>query len=251
MTNFIYTQASFLYQQANVVQSWSQSNAPGKLIIIVLVAFSVVAWGIMLSKWVELREGERSSERFLRTYRAEGNPISLYLKRSNFGGSHLHAIYSRSCKALGMQLSPAGADESELFIGDIGTKVYQLSAVQVEVVRNVSERNVADQALLLEKNIGLLATAVSTAPFLGLLGTVWGVMEAFSGMALTGAPTLSAVAPGISAALLTTVVALLVALPSAIGYNLLTNQIRRISVQMDNFAQEFTADIQHTYMSGE
>jgi biopolymer transport protein TolQ len=95
--------------------------------------------------------------------------------------------------------------------------------------------------------MGLLATAVSSAPFLGLLGTVWGVMDAFGGMAVKGSATLSAVAPGISAALLTTVVGLLVALPSAIGYNLLTNQIRRLTVQMDNFAQEFDSAVRRAY----
>ena len=92
--------------------------------------------------------------------------------------------------------------------------------------------------------MGFLATAVSSAPLLGLLGTVWGVMESFGGMAITGAPTLAAVAPGISGALLTTVVGLLVALPSAIGFNWITNRIRSLCVQMDNFAQEFTADVQ-------
>jgi biopolymer transport protein ExbB/TolQ len=89
---------------------------------------------------------------------------------------------------------------------------------------------------------------VSASPFLGLLGTVWGVMEAFGGMAASGSAMLSAVAPGISGALLTTVVGLLVALPSAIGYNLLTNKIRRISVQMDNFAQEFISETQNAYV---
>ena len=91
--------------------------------------------------------------------------------------------------------------------------------------------------------MGLLATAVSAAPFLGLLGTVWGVMDAFSGMADSGSAALSAVAPGISGALLTTIIGLIVALPSMIGYNLLSSKIRHIAVQMDNFSQEFVSRI--------
>jgi len=88
---------------------------------------------------------------------------------------------------------------------------------------------------------------VSTGPFLGLLGTVWGVMEAFGAMANSGSALLSAVAPGIAGALLTTVVGLLVALPSSIGYNMLTTRIRRLAVQMDNFSQEFAADVQKQF----
>jgi biopolymer transport protein TolQ len=99
--------------------------------------------------------------------------------------------------------------------------------------------------------MGLVATAASTAPFLGLLGTVWGVMEAFGGMALGGTAMLSAVAPGISGALLTTVVGLLVALPSVVGYNLLSDSIRRISVEMDNFVDELMADVERQYRDPE
>jgi biopolymer transport protein ExbB/TolQ len=83
---------------------------------------------------------------------------------------------------------------------------------------------------------------------LGLLGTVWGVMDAFAGMAESGSAALSAVAPGISGALLTTIVGLLVALPSMIGYNLLSSRIRSLSVQMDNFSQEFISAIQNAYV---
>ena len=126
--------------------------------------------------------------------------------------------------------------------------MHRLGEMQVSAVRNVAERTMADEALMLEDSMGLLATAVTAAPFLGLLGTVWGVMEAFSGMAATGSPMLSAVAPGISGALLTTVVGLLVALPSSIGYNMLSNKIRRFCVEMDNFSQELNQDVERYFL---
>ena len=93
----------------------------------------------------------------------------------------------------------------------------------------------------------MLATAVSAAPFLGLLGTVWGVMDGFGAMAQEGAANLSAVAPGISAALLTTVVGLLVARPSSIGYNWLLEQIRQQTEFIENFSQEFNSSVRRTY----
>ena len=96
--------------------------------------------------------------------------------------------------------------------------------------------------------MGYLATAVSMSPMLGLLGTVWGVMESFIAMAQKGMVNLQAIAPGIAGALLTTVIGLLVAIPSAIGYNMLASRVRTLSVQMDNFADEFMAEVQRQFV---
>ncbi|NCC53049.1 MAG: biopolymer transporter ExbB [Spartobacteria bacterium] len=182
-------------------------------------------------------------------FRKDRNPLALFLKRHRFPDSPLYQIYEQCCMTLGGELETGGVDTSELFMGAVGATHHRLKPLQVEAVRNVAERTVADQALLLESSMGYLATAVSASPFLGLLGTVWGVMDSFGGMAVSGAATLSAVAPGISGALLTTVVGLLVALPSAIGYNYLTNEIRQMCVQMDNFAQEFSSAVQRSFAS--
>ncbi|MCK5849589.1 MAG: MotA/TolQ/ExbB proton channel family protein, partial [Kiritimatiellae bacterium] len=146
-------------------------------------------------------------------------------------------------------LESRGAEPEDLFMGGVGTSQKTLSELQMSAVRNVAERELADQVLLLENNMGILATATTTAPFLGLLGTVWGVMEAFGGMASAGGSSLSEVAPGISGALLTTVVGLLVALPSAVGYNILSDIIRRVTVEMDNFSQEMVSDMERHYLS--
>jgi biopolymer transport protein TolQ len=132
-------------------------------------------------------------------------------------------------------------------MGGVSATGRGLDPYQVGAVRNAAERTLAAQVLLLENSITFLATAASTAPFLGLLGTVWGVMDAFAGMAVTGKPMLSEVAPGISGALLTTVVGLLVALPSSMGYNMLGDRVRRLSVEMDNFAQEFLSDVERHF----
>jgi biopolymer transport protein ExbB/TolQ len=118
-----------------------------------------------------------------------------------------------------------------------------LTTAQMEALRTVMEREVSDQILVLEEKIGMLATAVSVSPFFGLFGTVWGVMMAFVGVASQGRADISALAPGVSGALLTTVVGLMVAIPSLIGYNLLTSTIRKVTIYMDNFTEEFLARI--------
>src|SRR5260370_38388283 len=118
---------------------------------------------------------------------------------------------------------------------EIGEKI---SPAQMGAVNAAMERAVGETALSLESQMILLATAVSGSPFLGLLGTVWGVMDAFTGVAEAGSPNLVAMAPGVSGALITTVVALCVAIPAIFGYNFLVTSIRGNTVGMNNFAAD-------------
>ncbi len=132
---------------------------------------------------------------------------------------------------------------------DEGLSHIPLSDRQLRSVQNAAERMVADQALLLESSVGYLASAANVAPFLGLLGTVMGVMTTFGSMAGSGSALLSEVAPGIGSALMTTVVGLIVALPSSIGYNILSDRVRQLTVMMDNFAQELVGDLERVHVS--
>jgi biopolymer transport protein ExbB/TolQ len=115
-------------------------------------------------------------------------------------------------------------------------------------VRSAMEREVGEQALRLEDRMTVLATAVSGAPFLGLLGTVWGVMDTFSGIAMAGHPDIAAMAPGVSGALITTVTGLLVAIPAMFGYNFLVVTLRGLIVELDNFAAELASAFDHRYL---
>lgn len=231
---------------ADVFYAFGESTFPGKAIVVFLFVGSILAWSIMITKWLELRRATASSKRFLTSFRAQPHPVALYVQGQEYAASPLFVVYREGCRELGRELDLPEAGRPELFGGEMSPRM-RLNAAQLDGVGSVADRHVADQALLLEQHMNVLATAVSAAPFLGLLGTVWGVMDGFGGMAQEGAATLSAVAPGISAALLTTVVGLLVALPSAIGYNLLTNRIRALTVQLDNFAQEFVSSVRRCY----
>jgi len=235
---------------AAVSFAFRESALPGKIIVLVLFISSIGAWTVMVTKFAQLRRAKLASAQFLKAFRNEAEPTGLYTKRRRAPATPLSALYEAGCAALGTELSAVGVNPDDLFMGSIAAAEHRrLSTTQIESIRNAIDRTMADEALNLENNMGLLATAVSACPFLGLLGTVWGVMDAFGGMATSGAATLSAVAPGISGALLTTLVGLLVALPSAIGYNLLTARIRRLAVQMDNFAQEFSTALQQTFVT--
>lgn len=231
-----------------VTFAFNESTASGKVIVLILLGSSVAVWTVMVTKFCQLAVARAASDRFLSAFRAERMSVGLYLKKRQYPESPLYMLYETGCKAVATEFSLIGVNPNELFAGAFGEGEYRrLETHQIEAVRNVIDRTMADEALKLEDRMGVLATAVSACPFLGLLGTVWGVMSAFGGMATSGAAMLSAVAPGISGALLTTVVGLLVALPSSIGYNMLTSRIRRLSVQMDNFSQEFAAAVQQQY----
>jgi biopolymer transport protein TolQ len=234
---------------SNVMFAFGQSHISGKLICLVLLASSIFAWSIMITKLWELRRAMSESRRFLAAYRKEAHPVAVFLKRQKYANSPVWPIYERTCKALGSVLEPQGADEGELFMGGVGSIDQHLTTLQMNAVSNVAQRTMTDMALILEDNMGFLATSVTAAPFLGLLGTVWGVMVAFGAMSQSGSAMLSEVAPGIAGALLTTVVGLLVALPSSIGYNMIASQIRRLRVRMDNFVQEFTSDMERHFIN--
>jgi biopolymer transport protein ExbB/TolQ len=235
---------------ADVVMAYRTSNwLSGKLIVILLLGASVLAWTVMVSKYRELKRAQRDSLRFQSAFRRETNPLAVFVRQQDFPHSPVYQVYAAGCTAIGAELAEQPGANRELFVPGSDLNRVRLSPLQIEVVRRVAERTVADQALVLEDRMGFLMTAVSASPLLGLLGTVWGVLDAFAAMAMKGMANLSAVAPGISGALLTTVVGLLVALPSSIGYNLLAGRIRHLAVQMDNFSQEFIAELQRAYMS--
>ena len=155
-------------------------------------------------------------------------------------------MYKAGCKELTFQLL-GSADVDETFRGRLEVAA-KISPAQMRVVTTAMERAVGETALNLESRMIVLATAVSGAPFLGLLGTVWGVMDTFSDVARAGSANLAAMAPGVSAALITTVTGLLVAIPAMFGYNYLVTTIRGMIVELDNFAAELASELEHKYV---
>ena len=234
---------------AGILYAVQSSNLPGKVIVAVLFVGSVFVWSIMITKMRELSAAEKESRSFLASYREAKHPLWLFLEREERRHCPPLYVYKRTCQDLARFL--AGGDDEDVDVLSRDRRSVsrgEFGQQHIGVIRSVAERAVAEQVLRFEESMGLLATATTTAPFLGLLGTVWGVMDSFGGMAVTGSAMLSAVAPGISGALLTTVVGLLVALPSAIGYNTLSDKIRQLTVQTDNFSQELVADIERHYV---
>jgi biopolymer transport protein TolQ len=224
----------------DAVFAFGQSDIVGQVIVVFLFFGSILTWTIMVEKALGLRAGKRLYLDFIRIFSDENNILKLVANAEKNKGPVGNVYLHGTSELLEFYNIPSE------FADQYGTSRFpekKLSTAEIETVRSSLERAVADQILQIEDKIGLLATAVSVCPFFGLFGTVWGVMVAFCGMASQGRADMSAIAPGVSGALLTTVVGLLVAIPSLIGYNLLTNTIRQITVYMDNFVEEFMAKI--------
>ncbi len=226
--------------------AFSTSDFIGKLIVVILVIASITSWTIMIDKKIHLSRLIKASKRFKEKFRRTTNPLSIY----NDVRKNSHPLGDLYLKAAAELIS--FYDISEDDASKYGSKYFpsqKLTTAQIETIRSVLEQTVSDKIIELESKMGLLATAVSVSPLLGLFGTVWGIMMAFISMAIKGKADIAAMAPGISGALLTTVAGLLVAMPSLIGYNFLSNNISELTVHMDNFVEEFISKIkleQHT-----
>lgn len=182
----------------------------------------------MVNKYCSMRKLEEANNRFLKAFREKRSPLSLN-ESSNLAYCPLAAVYLAAKNRI---------EAFHLVDRATGTR-RALSDAELEIVKSNVEQTIEDQLVKLDKSMIFLQTAVSASPFLGLFGTVWGITIAFTNLASQGKADISTLAPGVSGALLTTVIALIVAIPSLVGYNIITAAIRKMTVQLDNFAEEF------------
>lgn len=239
--NIVFTPPVTLASIHSLTFSFQQTDFMGKSIVVILIFGSILAWSVMVAKFAELKRSTLMSRRFLAAYRKQPHPLALYRPHQRGADNPIEGIYRTMCDGLAETAATRGIDVAEYV--RFPERKIELTDLQIDSLRKAAERGVTDQAMLMESGMAVLATATTAAPFLGLLGTVWGVLDAFCAMSTFGSAMLSAVAPGISGALLTTVAGLFVALPSAIGYNMLVSRIKLLCVQMDNFADELIDDI--------
>jgi len=226
---------------ASLFGGFMESNLMGKGIVLIQLASSIVAAAIIIGKNKELGCVLRNSKRFLREFLAGRDVLDYYLLRKKGSFTSLELIYDRTCERMVKLLDP---DMRRSVIGRQSDAVNAaLSGREIELVRSTCEHTLEEEELRIENGMGLLATIVTASPMLGLLGTVWGVLDAFADMGSKGTVLLSVIAPAISSALVTTVVGLLVAIPSAIFYNNLAVKVRQLTTDMDGFSDELMGRI--------
>lgn len=192
-----------------------------KAIMLLLLLFSLLSWAVIFSKWNVFRQARLANRQFLRAFRKAAGLESVSIASEQFRSSPLVAVFDFGYSEMDRQLKARGAVTNKLAL----ERTLQLG--------------MSEELTKLERNMNLLATTATVSPFIGLFGTVWGIIDAFQGLGTAGAASLRAVAPGISEALLTTALGLAAAIPASIFYNLFGGSIKEFGARMEDFALEF------------
>lgn len=216
------------------------SSASGLVICVLLVLLSIATWVAMTRKFSLLKRARLANAAFCDDLRRSPHPLSLYQAGERFAAAPMFHVYHDACRELSFYL--LGTDVVDAGFNRRLQAAGRISASEMHAVRETMDRAVSETSLRLESGLGVVATALSGAPVLGLLGTVWGVMDSFAGLttAADGAG-LRALAPGLSSAMLTTVAGLIVAIPSIFGYNYLVSRVRQQIARIEHFAADFAS----------
>ncbi len=214
-----------------------------KIILAILVFMSALSWGVIVIKLGQFKLVKAQSERFLNTFRRRRSLGEVYTALSGMRGTPLSRMLEYGAKdrdelsrrhALG---NPGVNPHPTKLDAPLKSEGY-LTKDDVDTIAITLKRVSQEEIAKLEKNVSYLATTGNSAPFFGLLGTVWGVMDAFLSIGIRGQATLAVVAPGIAAALIATIVGLAAAIPAVMGYNYCNSRLKEIAVQTDSFALE-------------
>jgi biopolymer transport protein TolQ len=209
------------------------AGAMVKLVLILLVLLSVACWGIILLKHRVFKKASKQSSRFLELFWKSKSLATVFREAKNMQDSHLAEIFRVGYLELGRLTKSGDMDKGE------NPDDLELQMLRIDNVERALRSAVNGELQRLEKALSLLATTGNAAPFIGLFGTVWGIMIAFQGIGLKGSATLAVVAPGISEALIATAAGLAAAIPAVVAYNHFTNKIRHFETEMINFANDF------------
>lgn len=197
-----------------------------KFVLIILFVFSVLSWAIIIYKYRIIRKMEKESGVFLEFFWHKRQFASIFEAASTYRWTPLARLFAAGYNEL-LQARTQKREDAQFFIGETDSIQRALKkAMSVEISR-------------MERAVSFLATTGNTTPFIGLFGTVWGIMNSFSGIGAKGSASLAVVAPGISEALIATAMGLVAAIPAVVAYNHFVTRINRMALEMENFAGDF------------
>jgi len=206
-----------------------------KLVLILLLFFSVVSWAIIIFKFFQVHRANSESDRFMDFFWKSKRFDTIASQVDRFANSPLTVLFNEGYGELKKVVEADGGSEGSALSTDLGG---------IENVSRSLRRATNSEITRLEKYLTFLATTGSTSPFIGLFGTVWGIMTAFEGIGKTGSASLAVVAPGIAEALIATAIGLVAAIPAVMAYNHFQNKIRVLVKEMDSFSTEFLNIVQ-------
>jgi biopolymer transport protein TolQ len=233
------------------------ATTEGKATIAVLLVLSLFSWTIIITKFRQLYVARKAAKKFFAAYGATRDPLDIQKRGEEFDGAPAYQLYERGAAEVLYHLKNNPVEVKNAAVHSTGdgktdhiarANTTKISPASFAAVKVVLEEAAAAEAMSLEKGMIVLSTAVAGGPFIGLLGTVWGVMSTFAGIAVAQQASLTAMAPGVSAALVATVTGLLVAIPAMFGYNFMVTTIRHITQELDGFASRYANQIEHAYV---
>ena len=208
-----------------------------KLVMFILFGFSVVSWAIILFKWGTIRRSYGTTERFLDVFWSGKSMDHIYSEAKKYPAAPVAKIFQSGYvelqRIMERQRKGGGGSKNPLTLVPPDSSISNLERALTRASRSETQR--------LERSLNFLATSGSTAPFIGLFGTVWGIMNSFQALGNVSQATLAMVAPGISEALIATAMGLFAAIPAVIAYNRFASHIDRLVARYEMFAEEFLA----------
>ena len=221
--------AIFLFQQISIWQSVREAGPISWTVLVILAAFSLFSWTIIFSKWSRFKAARLANAQFLRAFRKANGLEAVALASEQFRMSPLVTVFDFGYTELERQVKARGS-------------IRSTSAVERNLQLGISE-----EISRLERNMNWLATAATVSPFIGLFGTVFGIIKAFGALGQAGSASLRAVAPGIADALIATAAGLAAAIPAAVAYNYFGYIIREMGARMEDFTLEFLNLTERTF----
>ncbi|PKN03967.1 MAG: protein TolQ [Deltaproteobacteria bacterium HGW-Deltaproteobacteria-9] len=217
-----------------------------QFVLLLLLLFSVISWAIILMKYRVLRQVQKENDAFLDAYMKGTKLSEIFPESKKYGNAALAEIFRSGYTELVkvtkvIKESPAGREQE-------GADRLSLEMSRIDNVERALNRARDSESTKLESTLGFLATTGSASPFIGLFGTVWGIMNTFKDIGARGSATLAVVAPGISEALIATAAGLAAAIPAVIFYNYYLNRIKNMTQEMDNFSSELLNIIERYYV---
>ena len=216
-------------QQQGIFDLVTGAGPVVQIVLYLLILFSVVSWGVILFKFRHVREAKKQSARFIEIFWESRNLASIHEASQELEASPVAHVFIAGYEEL-LRVSRRNAAETEGLTTDLSG---------VDNVARAMKRAANVELTKLEQTLTFLATTSGSTPFIGLFGTVWGIMNAFRGLSVTRSSTIQAVAPGIAEALIATAAGLVAAIPALIAYNHFLQEIRVLTADMENFTQEF------------
>lgn len=223
--------------QGSAIEMVIHSGPVAKVVLLILLIFSIISWAIMFQKMLLFRKAKNESEKFRKVFPRGGSLNDAYASGKLLNNSHIANIFVSGYVDMVTLQRCRKEDSTE-------DRLQSLNQNELQALQRALDRGESQEIGRFEKGLSFLATTGSITPFIGLFGTVWGIMDAFRAIGLKGSASIGGVAPGISEALIATAAGLAAAIPAVIGYNHFNNKINVVASEMDELSLEFLSVVE-------